>query len=225
MKKWIFVFVLGLFATGSRLASAQETANAAPIVPVAPSAVSGPTTTEITADQQTTFDQKTNKAIFRGHVKVVDPRFNLTCDELIAVLKGTSSKPAASATPSPQNAMPVDHSRKQTPDGASDRPKAKSGDQSSSINHVIAIGHVMIIQKKPEKDGKVTEYIGKAQRAEYDSKTGNIELSGWPSVQQGANLQVATSESTTMIMNRDTGAMSTNGPSKTVISQDNGAKP
>ena len=45
---------------------------------------------------------------------------------------------------------------------------------------------------------------------------GDVKLFGWPQVQQGTNLHIATSAETTMTMNRDNHTMHTNGPSRTV---------
>jgi len=60
----------------------------APNLPGAAAQSSEPTTTEIYADEAF-FDSNKNKGIFTGHVKVIDPRFNLQSEKLtIFVSKG-----------------------------------------------------------------------------------------------------------------------------------------
>lgn len=62
--------------------------SAAPILPGSEAQSNTPTTTEIYADEAF-FDSNKNKGIFSGHVKVIDPRFNLQSDKLtIFVSKG-----------------------------------------------------------------------------------------------------------------------------------------
>jgi lipopolysaccharide export system protein LptA len=164
--------------------------------------------TEITASQEASFDEKTRKAIFIGEVHVNDPQFNLVCDKLTAFLKkstgpnGAKDAPAPNATPKP----------------------AVGPDDSGGLEKAIAEGHVVITQDKPNPDGgEPTHYIGRGSRVEYDAKTGDVTLTGWPQVQSGINNQVATDQSTVMILNRD-GRMKTIGPSKTVIQEEQDRK-
>ncbi|MEI6278886.1 MAG: LptA/OstA family protein [Verrucomicrobiae bacterium] len=80
-----------------------------------------------------------------------------------------------------------------------------------------AIGNVVIIQENTDKKtGKANNAIGRAETATYHPASGKVTLKGWPSVQQGMNNQVATEQSTVMVLNRN-GASHTDGPSKTVI--------
>jgi len=79
-----------------------------------------------------------------------------------------------------------------------------------------AIGNVVIVQENQEANGEKTKSIGRSGRALYIPETGDITLTVWPQVQQKQNNQVATEESTRMILNRD-GKSRTYGPSKTVI--------
>lgn len=152
--------------------------------------------TEITASKETSFDEKTRKVVFIGDVVVKDPEFHLTCERLTVFLKkgGAANNPNAS-----------------TGDGAS--PQGEGG-----LERVIAEGKVIILQEKPDEKGKITRYLGKASKAEYNSKTGDVTLSGWPQIQQGINNQIATEEGTVMILNRN-GRMQTVGASKTVIAE------
>ncbi len=79
-------------------------------------------------------------------------------------------------------------------------------------------GNVVIINEKPGTDnaGKPVTSRGKSERANYDPKTGEVTLIGWPQIEQGINLHVAADASTRMILNND-GRMRTIGRSKTVI--------
>ena len=61
--------------------------------------------------------------------------------------------------------------------------------------------------------------VGIAEKAEYNSDTGDIILTGWPRVSQGINTQIATSKDTVMIMNKDGHTMKTKGPSRTTIQE------
>lgn len=145
--------------------------------------------TEITASKETSFDEKTRVAVFVGDVTVTDAQFNLTCDRLTAHLR----RPDAAANPA-------------------------QGAEAGGLEKVVAEGHVLIVQEKPDAEGKITRYVGKANRAEYNASTGDVKLTGWPQIQQGINNQVATEEGTIMILNRS-GNLKTIGGSKTVIQE------
>ena len=179
--------------------------------------------TEINCSKETTFDGKTRIVVFVGDVKVEDPQFNLTCDKLTAHLKKgpeaaapggakPDAKSAPSATPEPSPA-------------AKGEGKKNAAAEASGLDRAVAEGSVVIIQDKVDPNtGEVTHYVGKGAKADYDSNTGDMILSGWPQIQQGLNNQVATEESTIMIMNRE-GRLRTQGKSKTVLqSESNTAK-
>jgi len=187
-----------------------------------PSAVGEKKPTEITCSKESTFDGKTRIVVFVGDVKVADPQFNLTCDKLTAYLKkgpetggGAPGKSAAKTTPE-ATATPA-----ATPEGAA-KSESKKNDPSeaSGLDRAVAEGSVIIIQDKVDPNsGEVTHYVGKGAKADYNSSTGEMVLSGWPQIQQGLNNQVATEEGTIMIMNRD-GHLRTQGKSKTVLKSD-----
>ena len=154
-----------------------------------------------------TFDQKTHEAVFIGKVVVKDPEFNVECDRLDAFLKkekekNGADKPAADPPPAVK---------------APDKDKEEKG---GGLDHAIADANpgkiVVITQDKIEADGTISKNIGKSRRATYDAKTGDVVLTGNPSVQQGINLCVATDDNTVMTLNRD-GRMKVEGPHKTVI--------
>ncbi len=158
---------------------------------------SGPT--EITADTDFTFSQKTRVGVFEGNVRVKDPSYTITCDKLTVVPK-KEALPGAKASPTPQ-------------------PSASPAAEGSSLEKATAEGHVVIVQDKVDpKTGKVEHYIGKAQKAVYDGNTGDVTLTGWPEIRQGDNMHVSLAESTVMIINR-AGTIHTHGPSQSLLSQ------
>ena len=117
---------------------------------------------------------------FTGHVKVIDPRFNLQSDKLtIYVRKGDNQ----------------------------------------GLEKVVAEGNVAVVRDGKETNGTPAKTVGRAETATYIAATGNLELRGTPRVQQGLNMQVATSPDTVMIINQD-GQFSTHGPSRTDIRQE-----
>lgn len=152
--------------------------------------------------KEVNFDAKTRVGVFSGNVKLNDPQFNLAADKLTVVMKKEptpAEKAKAAQNPSVEPS------------------KGKADKDSSSLEKAIAEGHVVITQDKPSEDGgEPIHYVGKANRVDYDSKTGDVILTGWPQIQQGINLQAATEEGTVMVLNRD-GRLKTTGHSHTVF--------
>jgi lipopolysaccharide export system protein LptA len=159
--------------------------------------------TEINA-LEATFDQKTREAVFIGDVVVKDPEFTVTCDRLTAFLK--QQKNGAKAT------VPADPPPTNEPSAA----EAKGGGLDHAIAEAAKGNEVTIMQDKFEADGTITKNVGRAKKATFDSKTGDIVLTGSPSVQQGINLCIAQSEDTVMTLNRN-GRMKVEGPHTTRI--------
>jgi lipopolysaccharide transport protein LptA len=81
---------------------------------------------------------------------------------------------------------------------------------------VEAFGNVIIVQENTDDAGKKTKATGRSGKAVYEPVSGDVTLTTWPSVQHDINMQVATEESTVMILNRG-GKMTTKGGSRTVI--------
>ena len=144
--------------------------------------------------EEASFDNKKHLAIFLRSVTVDDPEFYLTCDKLTAFLKHDDAN------------------------GEGAEPAAKSSGK-GGLDRAIAEGHVVITQVKKDLDGKVASTsTAWAERADYDAKTGDIELTGMPIVQQDLNRSIATSPETVMTLNRDRN-MRVKGPSRTTVAE------
>lgn len=97
-----------------------------------------------------------------------------------------------------------------------DRLKVTLSKARKGMEVVEAIGHVVIVQDSTDKNGKTSKAIGHAESATYVPASGEVTMKGWPSIQSGMNNQVATEQSTVMVLNRN-GQSRTLGPSKTNI--------
>lgn len=175
--------------------------------------------TEITA-LEAAFDNKAHQAVFTGQVVVIDPEFNVNCDKLTAFFKhaGEKSAPESTekATPKPgPKSTPVSPSATPAPAKPS-KEKSGAGGLSKAIAEGDGTNRVTITQEKQDTSGSVNRNVGHGRKAVYEATTGDITLTGSPTVQQGFNTCVATDESTVMILNRE-GRMRVIGPHKTVI--------
>src|SRR5207248_7436279 len=91
--------------------------------------------------------------------------------------------------------------------------------QSQGLEKAIAEGNVGLVRDRPDPNGGApTRAVGRADKATYTAATGDVELRGTPRVQEGANMHVATSPDTVMIINQNS-QLSTHGPSRTEIRQ------
>jgi len=150
---------------------------------------SAQTVTTISSKKGAYLDSKAYMATFTGSVSVVDARFSLTCDKLTAFF----------VRPSVESAGEV---------------KGESG--RSGLDKAEAEGDVIIIQDKVGEKGDVERSLARAQKAVYDSQTGNITLSGWPQVEQKQNVTMAAEESTVIVLNRK-GKLEVLGHSKSIL--------
>ena len=176
----------------------------------------GTTETDIDASQAASFSSKDRIAIFLGNVKVTDPRFQLVCDKLTVFLnKPTPAGQNAAATPAPTAtpAPAAGNGGKGGADGAT--PSGGSG-----IDHVLAEGHVVILQKKaPTKPGEEEKIsIGRGETGTFDNKSGDMVLRGWPSLEQNGSSLIAKAETTVMTIHRDS-SLNTDGPCSTHLIQ------
>src|SRR5438094_4041832 len=91
--------------------------------------------------------------------------------------------------------------------------------QNQSLEKAIAEGNVGLVRDRPDPNGGApTHAVGRADKATYTAATGDVELKGTPRVQEGANMHVATSADTVMVINQNS-QLSTHGPSRTEIRQ------
>lgn len=92
--------------------------------------------------------------------------------------------------------------------------------QNEGLDKAVAEGNVGVVRERPDPNGGPPERaIGRAEKAVYTAKDGNVELTGSPRVQQGFNSHIATSPDTVMILNQS-GQLTTHGPSRTEIRQE-----
>jgi len=196
-----FLALEPLCAAEQRPDSSKKTAPVSASRPKSSEVSSGTVSeTVITATKRLLLDSKGNEATFLGEVKVLDPRFSLTCDKLTAYLKRAA--PAAKVG------------------AASEDPKARAESQAPTpgggVEKAVAEGNVVIVQDKLNDKGQIERSIGRAAKAIYDSLTGDITLTGWPQVEQKQNTVVATEEGTVIILNSK-GTMEVLGHSKSVL--------
>ncbi len=97
--------------------------------------------------------------------------------------------------------------------------------EEKGLEKAIAEGNVAVVREAPgEEGGAPVRSIGRAERAVYTTKDGNVEMSGTPRVQSGLNMHVATSPDTVMVINQS-GQLTTRGPSRTEIRQEPKTEP
>ena len=161
--------------------------------------------TDITCTKGVTFDEKSRKGVFTGNVRVLDPQFNLTSDKLTVFLKKEQAPATGKAKAAPEPTLPDDST-------------------GGGLERAIAEGHVVVVQDKPAENGaEAKHYVGKANKLDYDAKTGDVVLTGWPQIQQGINIQAATEEGTVMTINRN-GSLNTKGGTHTIFQSDDSSK-
>jgi lipopolysaccharide export system protein LptA len=152
--------------------------------------------TEITANGSAQFDNAARLAVFVEDVVVVDPEFTLYGDRLTVYLK--SKNDAATTDSRAPSASPA----------------------AGGIDHAIADAapgsQVIILKDKLEADGSVTKCVARADRATFDAKTGDMVLTGNPSLQQGGSYTVAAEPGTVMTLNRN-GDMINKGATRTIL--------
>ena len=204
----------GLFDAASSPSSPSPTPAARNPAEAAPS---GPTTID---SQTMDYDEKTRVAIFSGEhygVFLKDPQFTVYCGKLTAHMRtaGGAAGPKAKVTPTPQP----------SPASKADAAASKASGLKSALAEGTADEPVVIVQDKAASNGDEAQHnVGIAEKADYNADTGDVILTGWPRVTQGLNTQIATSETTVMIMNKDGKTMKTKGPSRSTIHESEPAK-
>ncbi|MFN2508088.1 MAG: LptA/OstA family protein [Chthoniobacterales bacterium] len=92
--------------------------------------------------------------------------------------------------------------------------------EDKGLDRAVAEGNVAVVRDRPGEGGKPpVRSVGRAEKAVYTAKDGNVELSGTPRVQSGLNTHVAMSPDTVMLIN-ESGQLTTRGPSRTEIRQE-----
>ncbi len=92
--------------------------------------------------------------------------------------------------------------------------------EDQGLERAIAEGNVAMVRDRPDPNGgPPTRAAGRSEKAVYTAKTGDVELTGAPRVQQGLNTHIATSPDTVMVINQN-GQLTTHGPSRTDIRQE-----
>ena len=92
--------------------------------------------------------------------------------------------------------------------------------ENQGLEKAVAEGNVGLVRERPDPNGgNPTRAVGRADKAIYTASTGDVELQGTPRVQEGANMHVATSPDTVMIINQNS-QLRTHGPSRTEIRQE-----
>ncbi|MBS0659276.1 MAG: hypothetical protein JSR82_13625 [Verrucomicrobia bacterium] len=149
-----------------------------------------PVETEIQSEGEATFDAEAHTASFTGGVTVTDTRFKMKSEKLTVFL----TKPAKDAPKSET------------------KPEGLGG----GVERAVAEGGVTIEQapKPGQPDGQ--QVTGRAAKAVFEPKTGQVTLSGSPVVRRGVNEHIGTSPNTVMIIGRD-GSLRTSGPSRTML--------
>ncbi len=131
---------------------------------------------------------------------MVDSRFSLACEKLTVFFRDTSGL-----------SKPVED--REAREGKAGK---EAGPGEGGLEKAVAEGDVIIFQEKTNERGEVERSVGRAQKAVYDTKTGNIALSGWPQVEQKQNTIVAMEEGTVILLNQK-GTMEVLGHSKSVL--------
>src|SRR5207247_11481253 len=91
--------------------------------------------------------------------------------------------------------------------------------QNQSLEKAIAEGNVGLVRDRPDPNGgPPTRAVWRTDKSTYTAATGDVELKGTPRVQEGPNMQVATSADTIMIINQNS-QLTTHGPRRTEIRQ------
>ncbi len=186
---------------------------------VLPKATPPPSNEEnITIDANSaTFDEGSNRAIFRGHVRLRSATKDIDCEELDVTFKEDPTKDkdkAPAPPPKPVTPAPVfDPAKPNAPAGAPEAPKEIKATQ---IEKAIARGNgsTVTIVTRGNKPA-----VCKCGEATFDDKTGNMVMRIFPEAEQEGTRLQATERGTILTMNR-AGNINAEGPVKTIKSND-----
>lgn len=159
--------------------------------------------TIIDNDDGAWFDDATSSLEFKGNVVVRDPQFKLFCDKLYVVMNpNRQGVQKIVATAIPKNSFANSTSTNSV--------------SSNNILSAASTGYVTLEQENTNDQGEFVKTIARAGEVTYEPATGNLTLKQKPEIQQGANCQVATEDSTIMILNKK-GTSQTIGKSQIIV--------
>jgi len=171
--------------------------------------------TEITATKEAQFDTKTRTGVFIGNVKVIDPQFTLTADQLTVHLNKDEDGGGLNEAEAQGNVVIVHVNQPKTQGqpgqtAGAPAPAVQTAPVPTPAARTSASGPTPAQAQQPPVS------VGKADHALYEAKDGSITLTGWPQVTQGTNTHIATSPGVKMVLYRD-GRMQTYGSTRTLI--------
>ena len=162
-----------------------------PMKPVPLALATKPVSRAVVDSGNAFFDSKTGFGVFVDDVVLDHPEFRLTADELELYM------------------LPKDTA----PKGEAPLAKGVNGE----IKSAIAKGRKVVIIKRTPDGGTQT---GIGREAVYDGATGDMILRGWPQIQKGNNLTVASEPTTYFILKADGHFYAKGGRAQTSIVQE-----
>jgi hypothetical protein len=172
------------------------------------------------------FDSREGFGVYVEAVVVNHPQFHLTCDELQVYMnkdeeKGADGKTATSTPPPARQPTAGELAASGAAEKAANAKDNKKEDGGGSLKRAIAKGRKVLINKMSDKGEPQT---GIGREADYDGKTGDIILRGWPQIQEGRNLTVATEPSTYFLIKANGQFQTFGGRSQTRLIQEDEKK-
>jgi hypothetical protein len=179
------------------------------------------------------FDSKAGFGVFVDDVVLNHPEFHLTADELeIYMNKDESDKdadkdgdgkaaPGASSAPKGPTAGELAQDGAATSTPGKGEPAPSERKVGGNIKTAIAKGRKVLITKM-SLEGIMQTGLGR--EAVYDGATGDMTLRGWPQIQKGPNLTVATEPSTYFIIKANGNFQALGGRAQTRIVQEDEKK-
>ncbi len=166
------------------------------------------------------FDSRAGFGVFVDSVEVDHPQFHLTCDELQVFMDKSgeedAAKPAGAGAGTATS--PAPSSGALAASGAADQPAGENNEDqgNGSLKRAIAKGRKVVINKMSAKGVPQT---GIGREADYDGKTGDVILRGWPQIQEGNSLSVAVEPTTYFVIKANGQFQAMGGRAQTRIVQ------
>lgn len=186
--------------------------------------------TEITATQEAQFDTRTRTGVFIGNVKVIDPQFTLTSNQLTVHLNKDEEGGGLNDAEAQGNVVIVHVNQPKVQPGAATTPGTATPGAATTPGPAATPGAATTPGVAPTPAAAAPGVpppgaaqapasptsVGKADKAHYDAKDGSVTLTGWPQVTQGGNTHIATAPGVKMVLFKD-GRMQTYGATRTLI--------